>query len=199
MHDTKLTMYDTNSCCIQEIAGLKVYAGKPEEAMKAFCKLNLKPTGVKYHGFTARAKTLYTFYYFTAAVKKQKGDDNYGTQFAKFIRDNKLGVLTPSPVKKNYGFHSDHFNQVWLWHPNLSALQKWSDEHAVGVSTPPAPNVEVAPPKPIGSFYGKWDVVNGLAGQQCLGCGSTYVKGEPVWPDAQLGYMCEACGKARGH
>lgn len=137
-----LTFHDTHCCAIQEIDGLKGYLDQPKKAMFDFCEKNIA-TKVKFKGFSANSGVTFSFYLFTAAVYtvKESGKppyrpgakygDNYGSQFARFIREHKLGTLLPSPIKKNKAYHRDHFNQAWLWCPDREALVKWyADECA---------------------------------------------------------------------
>jgi hypothetical protein len=117
-----MNMFKTQCCAIQEIGGLSNHPDA-RDAMIAFCKTNFAAP-VKFGTANARADTLYSFYLFTAATGSPYYKP-YGSNFAKFIRDNKLGRVWASPSRKNEAFHSDHENQVWIWMPNRLALKSW--------------------------------------------------------------------------
>ena len=104
--------------------------------MYAFCKANLSQgeSRVMYHTSPSTQNRLYSFYVFTAAVASpNRGDtsylskvgEDYGSKFAKFILDNKLGEITESPIRQNQAFHEDHSNRLWIWAPDQKMIEKW--------------------------------------------------------------------------
>lgn len=111
--------------------------------MTTFCTFVFdKTTRVKFRTCPGKENELYSFYLFTAAVEtpstpKILPRNNYyyppvyrpyGSDFAEFIRTNKLGEVIESPKVVNKAFHSNHSNQVWVWTPNRDALKQWWDK-----------------------------------------------------------------------
>lgn len=124
----ELTYFNTHCCALEEIHDLKHFDGKPKEAMISFCKSNLgrpvvwkivDPSG----NDKGRAGALFSFYFFTASV--YPGRSSYGAQFKDFIETNELGKVIETPLMTNMAFHTDHGNKVWIWMPDLKALEKW--------------------------------------------------------------------------
>jgi hypothetical protein len=127
---------NTESCAVQEISKLRLHK-TPEDAMEAFCKSELqRPSTFK--GFPLAARSMYSFYIFTAGVEIPgvRGQEwvaemgfvplgGYGPAFARFIVDNELGTVVESPVIVNKAFHKDHANQVWIWAPDRAKLEIW--------------------------------------------------------------------------
>lgn len=188
-----LVLYDTHCCGIQEISGLS-YFGDSEsgarDAMESFCATAL-PKRVKYHGQTASGDTLYSFYYFTAAVYKAKGGSSYAHAFARFIRKYNLGKLTISPTRKNSAFHAGHWNQVWIWMPDTDALRVWYNEL---LAARPAPTKVAAPVLPVGV---RWEVAQGVTGDPCPHCGVPFVGGAPIVYLMSTGhYYCKEFGES---
>jgi hypothetical protein len=122
-----LDFYDTHCCALEEIDKLASFEGDPKGAMISFCRSNLgKPVEWKIRqpsGDFGAAGALYSFYFFTASV--YKGKTSYGEAFAKFIEENKLGKTITTPIMTNMAFHTDHGNQVWIWMPDVQALNAW--------------------------------------------------------------------------
>ncbi len=127
---------DTSCCAWQEISNLSQHP-TPEDAMKSFCELNFgaAESRVKYHTMQSLQNHLYSFYLFSTAVNTPgtekessylpKFGTDYGSKFAKFIQENKLGTVVESPMMVNAAFHADHSNVVWIWAPDEAAIQKW--------------------------------------------------------------------------
>lgn len=121
-----MTLHTMQCCAFQEIANLgSHYSG--EEAMEAFCKTAWGTTTfTKYRGFNSKPKTLYCFYVFSAPTGGfYTSARQYGHDFAKFIKDNKLGIVMESPKALNLAFHADHSNILWVWAPDSTAVWKW--------------------------------------------------------------------------
>ena len=122
-----MKMVDMEDCSTQQIHDLK-YHPHGEDAMVAFCKLNLGGP-VRWKGEAAhRDKELYSFYIFTAPTTL-KGElyagQSYAQNFAKFIEKHGFGTVWESPAQRNMIFHTDHANKVWIWMPNNKALREW--------------------------------------------------------------------------
>jgi hypothetical protein len=49
----------------------------------------------------------------------------YGTEFAEFIRENKLGEVVTVGPKPNKKHHPKSTAQAWLWSPDQSAVEAW--------------------------------------------------------------------------
>ena len=128
--------FRSTSCCAwQEITGLSTHS-TPKDAMITFCKANLTQgeSRIMYHSSPANQNRLYSFYLFSAAVHTAKSGgskflqsvgEDYGSKFAKFILDNKLGTITESPVKPNMAFHEEHSNRIWIWATDQKAIETW--------------------------------------------------------------------------
>lgn len=126
-----MNLQDTNCCAIQEITCLSSHGADGAAALRSFCvKVFKEVSPVRYRGVVASPGTLYSFYFFTAAMDSKHGVDPYygtpyGTAFANAIREHKVGEVWESPKRKNSAFHSDHSNQVWVWMPDAQALKAW--------------------------------------------------------------------------
>jgi len=127
-----LEFFDSQSCAIQEIHKVKSFQDDPKGAMISFCKSNLgRPVVWKVVDPSGNDKgangALYSFYYFSSAIYKSKV--SYGEQFADFILKNKLGKLVTTPALTNLAYHPDHANQIWIWMPDVPALNAWWKEN----------------------------------------------------------------------
>lgn len=123
-----LEFYDSRSCAIQEIHKLAEFQNDPKGAMISFCRANLgRPVVWKIVDPSGNDKgangALFTFYYFSSPV--YRGQENYGEQFARFIEKEKLGKIVTTPALLNKAYHPDHANQVWIWMPDVTALNTW--------------------------------------------------------------------------
>lgn len=130
---------DTMNCCaVEELVNLNVYEGKPEEAMRNFCK-NHAPSA-RFHnpkGFTGVA----AFYVFSGVVEyrnpKEWGDISkvdqvhYGPDMAAYIKKHRLGVIRESPGRLNRVNHPNHLVKVWVWAPSVEGLRRWWNEFGV--------------------------------------------------------------------
>lgn len=102
--------------------------------MVSFCKQNMR-RGTRFApAFLAEwdignSETLSSFYLFTAAVHSATRGSNYGTAFADFIKAEGLGEVWESPIVKNEAFHTDRWNQIWVWRPDVKAVRAWWDKH----------------------------------------------------------------------
>lgn len=122
------------SCAAIAIGNLGACKG-PEDAMKTFCKSQLVLDNSRYGGGTT-FNILYTFYTFIAGPEvpgsyHSKTWVKYGTEFATFLKREKLGLVVTLPKKLNTKHHPDTTCQVWLWSPDQKAVEKWWKE--VGV------------------------------------------------------------------
>lgn len=123
-----LEVYDTHSCAISEIHNVRAFQGDPKGAMMSFCKLSLgRPVVWKIVDPSGNDKgqdgALYSFYFFSSPI--YRGKTSYGEQFAQFIEDEKLGRIVTTPGLLNHAYHPDHANQIWIWMPNVKALEAW--------------------------------------------------------------------------
>jgi hypothetical protein len=124
----------THCCGIQEITELSSSL-TAEEAMASFCSKTFgSGKRARYRTTVSAGSTMYSFYYFTAAVYPENHPDRghnsryhtpYGTEFAKLIKEAKLGRVTTLPARTNYAFHPDHKVQIWLWRPGKKNLEAW--------------------------------------------------------------------------
>ena len=128
-------MFNSTKCCAySEITGLSSHT-TPKDAMITFCRANLNQaeSRVMYHTAPSTQNRLYSFYLFSAAIATPTrkdtylsniGDD-YGSKFAKFILENKLGEIVESPLRPNMAFHEDHSNKIWIWATDQGMIEKW--------------------------------------------------------------------------
>ena len=125
-------------CCLNEICELREH-DTPKEALIEFCHQQIiEPPKFKSprHTTPETCGGLYPFYMFSAAVTHGGGAGvaslfgnpttrMYGHEFAKFIKENGLGEVWQSPARQNTTFHPEHDNIVWIWMPDVKALEKW--------------------------------------------------------------------------
>lgn len=105
------------------------------DAMSYFCKNELGTLG----GYIKKYGKLACFYSFVAGPEVPgKGHSKpwvkYGTEFAQFIVDNKLGEIATLGPKKNSKHHSDTTAQVWMWSPNQESIEAWWSETLKGMN-----------------------------------------------------------------
>jgi hypothetical protein len=112
--------YVCGSCAATGISSLSIHSGA-EEAMKEFCRKSLKPLN----------NPLYAFYVFVAGPEvpghghSSRSWPRYGTEFAKYIKDNKLGTVRTLGPKINVKFHPTTKCQIWIWSPNQENIIAW--------------------------------------------------------------------------
>lgn len=144
-----MILKDTTSCAMQEITGLSGI-GSPLEAMKAFCRLTFDEKGetsARFGSERTSKGSLYSFYLFSAAVELGKMSAKtgyyapYGLDFAKFIRDNKLGEVWESPVRQNKTFHAGHGNQIYVWTIDQAAVKEWWGKNNTPVVSKPVKQI----------------------------------------------------------
>lgn len=118
-----MNIIDLAQCACAEINGL-AYHHQGREAMREFCRIawSGKEVSTKWPTASKGAMKLSSFYLFTAAAN---GIDGYGGNFAKFIKEHKLGEVVETPAVINAKFHPDHRNKAWIWTPDVPALDKW--------------------------------------------------------------------------
>ena len=135
-----ITFNDTHCCIISEIDKLALFAGNPKEAMRSFCRQMIGQR-MKFKGFTGNPDAMYACYMFSSAIYKANEDRygassrtvakdgihyvDYGTEFADFITENKLGTLIKTDILNNKAYHKDHYNRVWIWTVDVDAVKAW--------------------------------------------------------------------------
>lgn len=126
-----LKTYFNGSCAVSSIEKLGSHSG-PVDAMRYFCNNELG----KLNDFCKKYGTLAAFYTFVAGPEVPFGEPGgshhssatwvkYGTEFAQFIRENKLGEVATVGPKINFKHHKTTTAQVWLWNPDQAALEAW--------------------------------------------------------------------------
>lgn len=60
-----------------------------------------------------------------------QGGATYGTKFADYIEENKLGTLATCGSIENVKYHPGRKCQVWIWVPDMKALAKWWKENVL--------------------------------------------------------------------
>lgn len=177
-----------------------------KSAMLRFCSLQLTSYVTRYGGTNKNEyNKLEAFYIFVAGPEESgsyhsKKWTKYGTEFAAFITENKLGTVVSPGKTKNLKHHPSTTCQTWVWMPDQPNLIKWWETNkpapketkvtleTFDALTAPKPT----PPKKLGI----WDTARGVADgtYRCPHCRKTYVQGERIWYDADGAYYCEAYG-----
>lgn len=138
---------DMACCGLQEIDGLTEH-DSPKEAMLAFVGRVITK-----NRYTRKTETNISNIYIFSGVESVtdpkittyvNGEDEpncdyddaryavklkYASEFAKFIRRNKLGVLKASPPRANILNHPHHIVKCWIWCPDVKALKAWYNKH----------------------------------------------------------------------
>lgn len=130
-----MSTYFAGSCACAAISSLSTQTDA-YDAMYTFCKQNLgiKGSASKYGGIVRSYSKLPANIAFVAGPEipgkghsSRTGWWKYGTEFAAFIEENKLGkVATPGPII-NHAYHPDTTCQVWIWQPDQAAVEAWWD------------------------------------------------------------------------
>jgi hypothetical protein len=120
-------------CAVAEIDHLSEH-DNPRDAMMEFCRnLRMYGGGIRHPD---------SFVIFTGVVgnvarpdysvsdsgpydDEHVDDTSYAPNFAKFIRENKLGPVKESVARANKRFHPDHKVRVYVWAPSFKNLSKW--------------------------------------------------------------------------
>lgn len=113
-----MTLQQMDCCAFNEIRGLSGHRSAPD-AMRAFCRQSFTQFGHRRIG---------AFYIFTAVVKSTRTDSlvgKYGDNFAKLIKDKKLGDVTATMVRVNRRNVPGHHIQGWVWAPSEAKLKSW--------------------------------------------------------------------------
>lgn len=125
--------YFNASCAVSAIEDLGS-CKNAADAMNQFCTLELgKPDASGWNTFFTELASFYTF---VAGPEVPKNHPNgshwsrdhwvrYGSEFAQFIVDNKLGTVITLGQKYNFKHHPKTTAQVWLWNPDVKAVQEW--------------------------------------------------------------------------
>lgn len=116
-----------NCCGFNEIHNLCFYT-TAKAAMTAFCKEIAENDGCAFS--TSYRLRLGAFYLFTALLELSGNPitHRYGEEFAKFIKDNRLGVVRETVKRLNRKNASTHLIQGWVWTPSQKNLQEWWDK-----------------------------------------------------------------------
>lgn len=106
---------DNTSCCgLNEIVG--VAYNSPQDVMRMVCEYkNLSDTKDN--------RDYVPLMFFTDTIYKKKPAVQSGQSFAKFIEDNKLGVLSKSTIRINP--NSSNRIRCWIWSVNFPNLINW--------------------------------------------------------------------------
>lgn len=126
-----INTYVANSCAVSSISYLGS-CNNPEHALKTFCLAEL---GLK-DNYISRYRTLACFYIFCAGPEVKKNEvggshhskdhwPKYGTEFAAYIKEHKLGDVVTVGPKYNLKHHKQSTAQAWLWSPDQAALEQW--------------------------------------------------------------------------
>lgn len=140
----------TQCCGIKELADISSLP-TPEAIVKAAASCLAGPTDyyrnppawLMFSGVVGTRKRVYTDYHHA------NRDDDYGQALADYIRSNDLGVVTETPLAKNY---NGNMLRVWMWAPKWEALQKIWFEEASRPAASVGPSLSVD--APIGTSNG---------------------------------------------
>lgn len=136
--------YVAGSCALSSIQDLGSHKN-PVEAMQQFCKLELSTIGDDY-------RILAAFYVFVAGPEvpghgHSKPWVRYGTEFAEFLVNEKLGSVATLGQTYNLKHHKDTTCQVWIWKPDQKAVAKWWENNKLAPVTRVNRVAGSAPPK----------------------------------------------------
>lgn len=121
------------SCCIYgEICSLSEQESA-EDAMETFCKIcsSTGYGGGRWNRGAVKDKQVndhFPFYVFSGVGEGNMYDDEfprYAQKFAAYIKKQKLGTVATLKPRYNVTYHSDHLSQVFIWAPNVDALNRW--------------------------------------------------------------------------
>ena len=110
---------DMCCCGIREIGNLQDTAS-PEAAMKDF--MNEIAPHPSYCTGRIESRDKFRYAIFSATQRSR-----YGTNFASYITEHKLGELIETGYNKNP--NSRRMLKIWVWTLDHVALKKWKDEH----------------------------------------------------------------------
>lgn len=193
--------YVCNSCACSGISSLGSSIDAVD-AMWTFCKQELGGEG---GAFAPRGSfpTLNPWYVWVAGPevpRESSGGSHhskkwtcYGTEFAVYIVENGLGVVSTAGQRLNLRHHRETTCQVWIWGPDQLAMEIWYTKEKARRDKLPKPKLPAPPPAP---FKGHWDKVCGVAGWACPHCNQKLVLDAPLWVEGG-GYYCEVFGKER--
>lgn len=124
--EMEVTDYTAGSCAIMSLEKIGSCSG-PVEVLTTLCESELG----KLHKFRDTYGTLACFFVFSAGPEvKGFGHSKshwlrYGTEFAKYLVDNKLGEVVTLGPKRNLKHHPKTTAQIWVWSPDQKAVEKW--------------------------------------------------------------------------
>lgn len=133
--ETKMTtIYESNSCCgLREISNLQG-SKDDREAMISILSgyadrryyRRVGSGGLGFGLMEKPPKRLGQLIFTQADKAGQQARTGYGKSFAKFIRENDLGVVTESEARApNQNYPRGHFITTFVWTPNCANLWKW--------------------------------------------------------------------------
>lgn len=119
-----MMLYPLNGCCaVHEITSLREAGKTGEEAMRNFTH---QLWGRNSYASQAQVGAFYIFTGVHRYSKEMKMKaPTYTQNFASFIRENGLGAVTASVIRRNRGIHPEHFDRVYVWAPNEVKLRAW--------------------------------------------------------------------------
>ena len=127
-----IATYICGSCAVAGIQGIGDYKS-PEEVLKLLCQQELGKIDGKFKVEYSKLTTYYIFCAGPEVKSTEKGGSHhskdhwpkYGTEFAKFLVDNKLGEVVTVGPKFNAKHHPTTTAQVWAWSPDQKAVEEW--------------------------------------------------------------------------
>lgn len=111
---------ETTRCCgIDEIANIKYNRNNNEEILFNLCK----------NRYSEDDGGDCAFYFFSDTDEEIEHDKSFefGLSLKKYIRDNKLGIVTQSTKRINP--NTDHTLIMWVWAVNNDKLFEWFEKH----------------------------------------------------------------------
>lgn len=131
-----------NACCAVEDIHNLADSASAESAMRDFVQEHISASG-GYYSYYNRCTTpseleveipghvIFTEVvgFQTAAGKKrvrrayEPKTNGYGKKFAAYIKRHKLGSVVASAVTKNHVNHPDHLVKVYVWTPDIKAVE----------------------------------------------------------------------------
>jgi hypothetical protein len=162
--------YVSGSCAGGEIISLSTQKDA-KDAMRCFCRAVLGARGGPTTGlYRSSSQPKYnctaSHYVFIAGAEKdsdggktQKAWPNYGSDFAQYILDEKLGLIATLPKTRNRKYHPETTCQIWIWQPDQLALEKWWDgesAHEIAEEKKKAAALRAAQEKTVAAIRAKF-------------------------------------------
>jgi hypothetical protein len=132
--------YVCGSCAVASLNNIGSQKDS-KEVLAIFCRSELGKTD---NPFQKPGKRHLTNFYIFCAGPEVKSDEKggtghsknhwpkYGTEFAAYLKRNKLGKVVTVGPKLNLKHHPTSTAQLWAWSPNQKAVEAWWKKYEAG-------------------------------------------------------------------